>query len=1114
MKQISSQTKKIVITIFSVVVLVLSVIGITYAAFNYSKIGETVNTVSTGNIIMSYNEETNGINIAEAEPMDDSDGKILNGEDATFDFTVTASIGPDTIINYAITAIKEEGTNLNDEYVKVYLTSVNDEIEELAPTRISDLPLSDTVMKTGVPKGQRVLKQGSITKSEITNYRLRMWISSEDDIVRGTEDQTYRLRVNVYGREEGVEDFDIENPNITLDFNGTTEEKIKLTGENIDSVTYESNNDNVEVSKDGTVTAKKFGTSEITVRNGAVEKQVTVKVVKTVTATYTKQGSGVLSIDRESDSCVLEREEDSCSKELPNIVVDTGYTSLGWSTEKTAKEGATGTITFKDNVEYFTISYKDEVSYKVFFNGNGNTISEEEKSCIIEKTYNEESQKTSCEVTTPTIEENPNTPNIIGYSTDASIHEKTIGSQETLTVDASNNGTTYYAQTTTPAKKHTITFNKNGAQSQTDEGNVAQTAETVTRSCTREATFNGVEQAETCSVTSPTIVGTNITPTVTGYSDAAGNHSSGWLHNSPKEISGDATWYAQTTKAAVTKNVTYKTTTGVASIGQESDSCTIAAIYNNNEGNPQATSCTVQAPSITAESGYEVIGWNTSSEETTGIPAEEDLTLTDATTTYYALVNKLGPTPGTNGVTALLDFYTNPESIQDYSESHIKEDSSAKENKMYVFNHTAGDQQSDWNSDELKSYRYIGADPNNYVTFNNETAGWRIIGIETVDDGTGTKEKRIKLIRKDELPVGTDDNYMAWDNKPGGTGSSESSNGGNNWADSRLMYLLNPNHDEEQTGVSGSIYWNRQSGNCPYRKSTSYVSDETIECDFSEIGLLPEARAMIGDAKWYLGGVSSYTSYNNGLVSHWYSYERGTKVYNNNATYWIGKVGLMYPSDFGYATGYSRSSSSRTNTCYSSTLLSTWTSMCANSDWLSPDGFVEWTISTRSSMSGYVFYRRYGGVSSQAALSIEKVRPTIYLKADVLYQSGDGSSSNPFVFTSTASSDQGIEEPSSISITSQKEVLTSPKKVCQEEVNTGTSYNFAINSDNEVKTGSVCTTSNKITICTDYNNDINMNNTKSCMNGNNVTSYTKSSDSCSYVYVCDSNNKCSAKREC
>ena len=123
-------------------------------------------------------------------------------------------------------------------------------------------------------------------------------------------------------------------------------------------------------------------------------------------------------------------------------------------------------------------------------------------------------------------------------------------------------------------------------------------------------------------------------------------------------------------------------------------------------------------------------------------------------------------------VEALLVDYTNDESVQDYDINYDKTDPKAKENKMYVFNHTGGTQQSDWSEEERKDYRYIGADPNNYVTFNNEVAGWRIIGIETVDDGSGKREKRVKLVRKDPLPIG-EDNAISWDNKPNGTGSSE-----------------------------------------------------------------------------------------------------------------------------------------------------------------------------------------------------------------------------------------------------------------------------------------------------------------------------------------------------
>ena len=53
---------------------------------------------------------------------------------------------------------------------------------------------------------------------------------------------------------------------------------------------------------------------------------------------------------------------------------------------------------------------------------------------------------------------------------------------------------------------------------------------------------------------------------------------------------------------------------------------------------------------------------------------------------------------------------------------------------------------------EKGKYTYKGANPNNYVTFNNETAGWRIISINS--DGT------IKIMRDADINTS---NNLAWD---------------------------------------------------------------------------------------------------------------------------------------------------------------------------------------------------------------------------------------------------------------------------------------------------------------------------------------------------------------
>ena len=274
----------------------------------------------------------------------------------------------------------------------------------------------------------------------------------------------------------------------------------------------------------------------------------------------------------------------------------------------------------------------------------------------------------------------------------------------------------------------------------------------------------------------------------------------------------------------------------------------------------------------------------------------------------------------------------------------------------------------------VTDYRYTGANPNNYVSFNNEL--WRIIGVFPTDDGTGNIENRIKIIRDESI------GRYSWDNKASGTGSSTSSSGSNDWSDSALQIILN----------SGA-YYNRTTGNCP-----SGSNGATKACDFSSTGLTEDAKNMISDAKWYLGGTNSYTSSSNGLTSHFYTYERGTTVYSGRPTNWIGKVGLMYPSDYGYAT--SGGSTTNRERCLAKELYN-WSSSsysdCKNNDWLYDSSEYQWTMAPKSGGSSDVFFVYSSGlVHFDYAGNASAVRPVLYLDSMVEITGGTGTSSDPY----------------------------------------------------------------------------------------------------------------------
>ena len=272
--------------------------------------------------------------------------------------------------------------------------------------------------------------------------------------------------------------------------------------------------------------------------------------------------------------------------------------------------------------------------------------------------------------------------------------------------------------------------------------------------------------------------------------------------------------------------------------------------------------------------------------------------------------------------------------------------------------------------------RYIGANPNNYVSFNNEL--WRIIGaMNNMDDGTGKKETRLKIIRNESIGL------YSWDNKAAGVGSSNSENGSNDWTDSALQIMLNE-----------GAYWNRTVGECPYGQNGA-----TTSCDFSSNGLTNEAKEMIGDTLWKLGGTANISNSDNYIISKWYDYERSTTVFNNRSIEWTGKIGLIYPSDYGFATNGGITTNRQI--CLTTSFIN-WLDegykYCYGNDWLFYNGASQWSL-TPDTSTGYGIFRLYSTVGNLFYGVSDKrnvVRPSLYFKSNIKIISGDGSETNPY----------------------------------------------------------------------------------------------------------------------
>ncbi len=291
--------------------------------------------------------------------------------------------------------------------------------------------------------------------------------------------------------------------------------------------------------------------------------------------------------------------------------------------------------------------------------------------------------------------------------------------------------------------------------------------------------------------------------------------------------------------------------------------------------------------------------------------------------------------------------------------------------------------------DEVREYRYTGLGVKNYVTFNDEK--WRILGIFKDENG----QEHMKIVRDttiagEDMPleytVGSKTYEIRWkSSSQNAYWDYDGSNYNNNWAEAGLMYWLNSLGTEDG-----------------YLKTLSST-----------------AQGMIEETKWYLGTLTDdVINYTKDTVVEAYKYERAVtgcsenkgpsennseskvesnstcRVWANHAATWTGKIGLMYPSDYGF---------SASDTYWSGTMLYSYNSAAANTSWLQKEANhtdSEWLLSPSSNDSSSVAeWINAGLVYRLSAQYCDGVRPVLYLKSDIQVTGGEGTSTTPFTLS-------------------------------------------------------------------------------------------------------------------
>ncbi len=898
-----------------------------YAYWKYSDTQDLVNVVGTKCLQLTMHNEKSGITILDAVPTSDEKGKTQEG------YTFTIKNTCNTIAYYQVNLEEiDETKRLEDNYIKVSLNESEGKLlskyEEVNPTIKEENFTSDKSHK---------LTSDRLNPNEEKEYILKLWMDEETPAIEEVMNATFESKVSIIAVSK--EEEELKN---TITISYTEPEYYSKEIEEVEIHATSETYNLIEYSTDNKVwnSLEKEGTEE------------------TITQSYTKENTYPIYFKDEAGN--IEEQEIKTNKldqTPPEISIE----------ETNDDEGAVVNITFNDPKSgLYEYKIKDEVS----------TVDIEEGWTLLEEANTQTIQYHSnvnkpIHITVKDKLENENTKDYDITKADTKGPEVTITNpkegiwtSENVTIiinatdDISGVDKFYYRKKTDTNSEEWIEIT-----------NVAITEKNGTASVTFSETeesiyeFKVIDKLNNESEIKTSSIKIDKIPPSQGFSETnKTDGSNGWKKGISIVATGSDTggsnivsgkYCTGTSNCVPATEFTGTTTTISLSDGSGMRAC---ATFKDNAGNESSVTCSSsynvdkESPTFT---GVSITNSGTSITAT--INGANDVTSKIKTYTFqlsngtiqtsnsnvytftnlargitYTVVASITDNAGNTSGTKTSNSITIPNLTVGETLNNIPKVSSG--NGLYQVAHS-GMSETQFNNTE---YRYAGSNPNNYVTFNGEVAGWRIIGLVNTPEG-----QRIKLIRKTPYSTG-----IAW------TGGNH-----NSWNSSSL-----------QTTLNGTYY----------------------------TGFSQNAKDMTDTITWNLGG---YRQNGWDTVDGGYQTERGASVYGSNSKTWSGRIGLMYPSDYGWATSGGSTITRENCLSYSSTGFKN-QSECKINDWLYDSSNYQWTISHRSSNNTYVFVISNEGQAHNAAVSSSySARPVLYLKSSVKITGGTGAQGSPFTLS-------------------------------------------------------------------------------------------------------------------
>ena len=159
------------------------------------------NTITTGSVLFSFDDNGNYINMVNIYPVSDEVGMKLTGDNEMYEFSVSEKYYGDAskkkssdYSNYEVSLVLDDDNTISPEYIKIYLIQNESDVKinNKIINRVSELP------KSKIQNNGYTLISNEITDDNFDTYTFRMWLSTDYSVDSVSRIFKCKVAVNSY----------------------------------------------------------------------------------------------------------------------------------------------------------------------------------------------------------------------------------------------------------------------------------------------------------------------------------------------------------------------------------------------------------------------------------------------------------------------------------------------------------------------------------------------------------------------------------------------------------------------------------------------------------------------------------------------------------------------------------------------------------------------------------------------------------------------------------------------------------------------------------------------------------------------------------------------------